>query len=519
MLSNYLGKQLVYRVFLFCYIVLAIALPFNKLVLSLASVLLFLFTLLDFSPKRDIEKIKTNKSLLLLFLFLGIHLISFFWSSNQEYFLKDLTVKLPLYALPLVLVLHPLQSSKELLSIFNCFILSVTFFSIYNFITFFSGNSFETIDIRYMSQFVSHIRFGLMIVFAIVLSLYQVFFGKKQWPWAYYLITIWLLIYTHYAEVMSAYASIVLVIACSIVFIFFKSFSKGKAIIYSSILALSFCSLGVLFYLFFLKAPESPKIGVNDKYTAEGNSYKHNLNSHYYINNNHVYSFICDEELHREWKNYSKHNLTDTNRYGYQHYYTLVQYMTSKGLRKDARGFQELSPLDLKRIEAGLISDNTLKPGFGRRLETLRNEFYDDDPNGKTLKQRIEFVCTGWKIFLNNPFLGVGSGDLADAFTQQYKIDKTRLKKVNQLRAHNQFLSYFISFGILGGVVFLILMGYSFFYFVRRSDWPATLFLGLLLFSFLSEDTLETQVGVTFFALFYGIFVSSSLSNKYKDEV
>lgn len=516
MLSTYFGKTRVHQLFIFCYVVLALGLPLNKIVLSLGTMLVFLLFLLDFK-KRNFYRIRTNKHLRFVLFFLLIHLLSFFWSDNSAYFLKDFVAKLPLYALPLAMVTHPVLKPNQQKLIFNAFILSVFVTTLINFILFYSHTSISA-DPRSMSLFISHIRLGLMLIFAFFLCLYLILYTRTKYTWLYSLLILWFLVYIYFSGVLSTLVILLVLLIFGLTLLLFRTYARVKAslivgLIYSGILLGCF-----LFYHFFFKPPPLPQLSAKTYYTAEGNPYTHDFESRYFINDQHVYSFICQEELEREWKKRTPIEIHAKNKFGYAHYYTLIQYMTAKGLKKDALGFKKLSPQDFRAVLEGQATNQTKTRGLYRRMESLRNEFYDNDPNGKTLKQRFEYVKTGWRIFKDNLLIGVGSGDLADAFERQYKLDNSLLTIENRLRAHNQVLTYFISFGLIGGLLFVTWFFSSLRIFIRQKKWLSALFVLLILLSFLSEDTLETQMGVTFFAFFYGFFISSPLPFKPKYE-
>ncbi|MCE3296606.1 MAG: hypothetical protein K0R65_2320 [Crocinitomicaceae bacterium] len=508
MLSGLLGQKRVYFIFLLCYAALAFGLPFNKVVLSLATLLSALLVLLDFDRKAYAERIRENLPVQLLLFFLGFHLLSALWTANFTYFFFDLNAKLPFYVIPLVLVLKPLESKRHYLLIFGIFLASVAFFSAWNFMAYFAWNKDEFSDTRGMSQFISHIRFGLMIVLSIVLCLFWIIRRELKYKWLAFVLIAWFLVYTYFSEVFSSYAILFGVALIGLLF----AIQRGR---YRRLMNFSFLALlgGTLFFVVytvisFKQQHIKPKAEDLPEKTKEGFYYLHDLSSNAFINGHHVYSYICAPELDREWEKHSDYTLRDTNRFGYEHYYILVQYMTSKGLKKDAEGFSKLTSADIRRIEEGHHLSSEAEVGFMNRFHSLIDEFTDDDPNGKTVLQRVEFLKTGMRIFKKNWLLGVGSGDLPDAFAQEYQVSKTRLHPENQLRTHNQVFTYYISFGIIGGTIFVLLLISSFVYFYRKRLPIGFLFLAIAVFSFFSEDTLETQMGATFFALFFGLFIS-----------
>ncbi|MBI3240455.1 MAG: hypothetical protein HYZ43_16680, partial [Flavobacteriia bacterium] len=105
--------------------------------------------------------------------------------------------------------------------------------------------------------------------------------------------------------------------------------------------------------------------------------------------------------------------------------------------------------------------------------------------------------------------LGVGSGDVDESFKTYYATHSTLLLPELQLRAHNQYMTSWISSGIFGFVGFLV-----WWILFLRAGWKKRSFIvvafaGIALSSFLIEDTLETLMGVAFISLFYGLLVGN----------
>lgn len=516
MLSRFIGDKATYSILLTCYCAIAIALPFKLLVLSLASLLGLLVFFLEFNVRNYAEKLKNNKALWVLLVFIMIHLLSFFWSENKAYFLKDLNVKLSVYFLPFLLIFHPPRNRKHFQLIVALFLFSLIFFSAFNFVSYFVFGKGDPNDIRSMSLFVSHIRFGLMLVLGMLFCVYWIF-SSLRFKWLAILILLWFLTYNYFSEVFSSY----LILLCLFfVYLLLRMARSKRRFLWFGITTLFFALLAGGTYFIYHKIQgrlKIPTLAELPKFTSEGNPYQHDLTTAYFRNGTHVYSNVCGPELNREWSKVSKFDLMDTNQLGFIHYYTLIQYMASKGMRKDAENFKKLSIKEIHLIEKGVANCQVTPKGFWNRAEVLLSEFEDNDPNGKTIQQRFEYLKNGWRIFRTSVFIGVGSGDLADEFERSYQLTQSKLKPENRLRTHNQFFTYFISFGILGGFVFIWFLLSSFKMFSKKELEIGIYFLTIILVSFISEDTLETQAGATFFGFFFGLFMGidkSFLSKK-----
>jgi O-antigen ligase len=104
--------------------------------------------------------------------------------------------------------------------------------------------------------------------------------------------------------------------------------------------------------------------------------------------------------------------------------------------------------------------------------------------------------------------MGVGTGDVQIAFDQQYEKENSILLSKNRHRAHNMYLTVFISFGLVGLILFL---GVLYTYFkenLANKELIPVLFISAVITTFMIEDTIETQMGVCLISLFLGLFMS-----------
>jgi len=136
--------------------------------------------------------------------------------------------------------------------------------------------------------------------------------------------------------------------------------------------------------------------------------------------------------------------------------------------------------------------------------------------NGHSVLMRWEYCKTAVAIIKNNFILGVGTGDLQDAFNLQYNKYNSVLELQYRLRAHNQYLTYMVAFGVVGLSWFLFFLFYPIIKTKLYKNYFYLAFFSIVLLSMITEDTLETQVGINFFVFFNTIFL---LSLKNKDAV
>jgi hypothetical protein len=219
-----------------------------------------------------------------------------------------------------------------------------------------------------------------------------------------------------------------------------------------------------------------------------------------------VYHNICWKELEIHWNKHSSLPFNGKDKSGSPLAHTLARYLTSMGLNKDSTGVAHLTSQDVHNIECGI--PNIQYPqmnGLQRRLNRIYFEYnmftLGSAPNGHSLFQRFIYWQNAWTLFKEHPLLGVGTGDVADQIHLLFQANDHGLLPEFQLRTHNQYLTFLITLGILGFLPFLWVI-YSMMKAAKRFSITALLFVWIAALSCLTEDTLETQAGVTFIAFF-----------------
>jgi O-antigen ligase len=184
--------------------------------------------------------------------------------------------------------------------------------------------------------------------------------------------------------------------------------------------------------------------------------------------------------------------------------------------------------LDINAIENSIanklyLNRYSLYPRLYELFWEFDNYKRGANPSGHSVIQRMFYLEAGWNIFLEKPLLGVGVGDVKSSYSEYYNKTNSPLTPRWRLRAHNQFLTVLLSFGILGFIIFIISQFYPA-YTSQKAKKLSKLFIPFVIISLLSmlnEDTLETQAGVTFYAFFYALFVwgiNHKKSNEHESE-
>lgn len=500
---------------LFCIFLLLAGLMFSKSLLSISVFLISLNWLIDKNLGKKINTLLHNKAALVFLLIYGLHIIGLFYSSDFAYAMKDLRVKLPLLIFPVVFGSQPPFNKKQFLAIIHLFIVVVIFSSFVSLLMFLTG---DTISSRNISPFMSHIRLSLLSTLTVFILLYLFYKSqsKKQFiPILYLFGAIFLAVFTVF--ILGSVNGFIFLFSLSIFWSFKLILKQTRTIIKAATISILFIVVGgAVFWVYSIHQTYFPKTlpieTIPDIYTEDGNPYKHAPDQPLFENGVPVLMYICDHELRLNWSQRSSLNIDSVAKNGFPVYEVLIRYLSSKNLRKDASGIFSLTDYDIKNIEQGIPHYKLAgKSPVEYRIYELFRGYYNykayGDPNDNSLFLRFEFWEAAAAIIYSNPLIGVGTGDVNQAYEKQYEKLNSKLEQRWRLRAHNQYLSMGVAFGIPGIILFLFALLYppirnkSF-----RSFYFITAFL-LILISMLTEDTIETQIGATIFAFFLSFFM------------
>lgn len=438
-----------------------------------------------------------------------MHFIGLIYTSDFQYAFKDLRIKLPLLVFPLILSSMKPLNRKQFDTVLWFFISSVFFVTILAAIKFFRR---DFVDVRELSVFVSHIRFSLCIVFSIFILGY--YFLKRNYRPLVKMIIIFMILWMLWQiMILESFIGILIIFAlCVTLTLYFIFKSKNITAKISSVVVIVIIVFLSIYYphkvIRDYKTPEKIVVEQLDTHTELGNPYTFDTLRYGVEDGRYVGLYISKYELIKAWNSRSEKKIK--HEYQYE-YFTLIRYLTSKDLRKDASGISKLTEEDIMNIENGIANYNYIEnPGLKTRIMKIlvAYNFYKKHQvaNGSSVFQRVEYIKASLNIIKKNPILGVGTGDISNAFNDYYKETASKLNEENRLRSHNQYLAITVAFGIIGLLWYLFSLLYPLSE-KKNRNYLYIIFLAIMLLSMLTEDTLETQIGVTLFAFFNSFLV------------
>ena len=500
-------------------IILALAHSFSRFMISVSMFALAINWLLEGHFKAKWNTLKKDKSILVFCSFFLMLLIALLYNDHFNDGIIALRKKIPMLILPIVIGTSIKLTYKQLKILLMVFILGVFAHTLMS-TALFAGfiNLHNPKDPHNIAFFYSHIRFALMIVFSIFCLGYFIFCDNYQLIRHEKLISSiflsWLIIFLFILNALTGILIFLFLVMATGLHILFKTPGILKKIIaVGSILTIITISTvyTLNIYNLYHSAENINKDTLPEK-TANGNKYKHKINSDARENGHYVWLYYCPKELSKAWNKQSNipYDSLDHKKQPVKH--TLVRYMTSKGLTKDSAGIAKLTAEDIKAIESGLTNYKfRTNIGLFTKIYELVWEFDHYKKSGMpkgTMTRRLVSYQTAGQLIKENFLLGVGTGDMRNAYHEHYKKQKPGiLKNEKWIHGHNQFLSIFVSYGILGFIWFCVALFYPVYVHQGYKNYFFAIFFAISLLSMFTEDTLNIQIGVSFFVFFYTLLL------------
>ncbi|MCC7332554.1 MAG: O-antigen ligase family protein [Flavobacteriales bacterium] len=493
-----------------CFV--AVGLSLSKPLIGIGQGILGVAWLIEGHHLKKIKSFFSDKTSWILIIYFVVSVLGLVYSKNLSYGIADVKRKLPLFILPFVLYGVPF-SSKQLKIVFSCFVGAVLVSSFWSIFVKLGGLGITIVDERNYSRFDSHIRFGL----AICLSIFGLGYGLiKEKKTIGKLILIGIIIWlVSFLFIVNFYTGIIILCLSSVFLILFK-LSRTKSLGYKFLLLL-FPILLVGLFVYYIKTNyqlfHKTHYFIEEKiYSPYGEKYWHDYSSNETENGNFVYRNIAEKELEYSWNKVSTIRFKEKDLKGQPISSTLKRFITSKGEYKNQKAVMNLTYEEVEAIEHGVCNVNNMNLNmFNRRLQDIiweiENYRKGGNYNGHSIVMRLVFWKTAFSIFKENILFGVGTGDIQDAFNIQYEKDKSILSPKYRLRAHNQFITAFTTFGIFGGILFFVFIFAPFFQLGLKDNFFYIAFFIVMCISMLTEDTLDTQVGITLYVFFNTLLI------------
>ena len=505
---------------LVCFVLI---LPFSAALVSIMSGIILVVALVEDSWHNKSVRFHRNKIILWLSAIYFIYILSAFFSDNLASSFYDLKKNLFYLVLPTAFLIGKSLLPIQKRYLFYAFTFSVVVSAIVTILNWKFSQTAATFGVH-KASLISHIRFSfqLILVFWFIVVLIQKNY-KKLNIWQRISFIILALYFISFLLFQQSLTGILALIASSVfilVYLIFQTSINKRIVLFTLLMLVISAPIAYISWVvtefYDIEEVEPENI---DKRTAQGNLYWHDFENPLVENGGYVHLYICHEEAREEWNKISEIKYDSISVSGYPTYSTLLRYMTSKGLRKDAKGVQMLTPEDVENVEKGIanvIFANKKFSLYPRVYQTVW-EYYVYSKTGEashqSFSQRIEFAKAAIHIIKNNFWFGVGTGNWKKEFAKAYVEMNSKLDPELYASSHNQYLNYIVKFGIFGFLLIMFALIYPVFKTKRHKDLLFALFLVFMFFVNFADSNLESHMGSSFFVFFYSIFLITNGTN------
>ncbi|WP_276499669.1 O-antigen ligase family protein [Pontibacter litorisediminis] len=130
---------------------------------------------------------------------------------------------------------------------------------------------------------------------------------------------------------------------------------------------------------------------------------------------------------------------------------------------------------------------------------------YDSQNPGTGMMMRLTFWKTAAEVIMENPVIGVGTGDVQDAMAEIYRANG--VSELAGYNPHNQYLHTAAMLGLIGSAYLLAMLLLPLILAWKRRDNVYLFFLLIVGITFFTESVLQSNKGIVFYALFNSLYL------------
>ncbi len=495
-----------------------VVLPLSQALVSVMSGVILFVALSEDSWGNKLLRLKKRKYILLIPLIFLIYVVSSLITFDGDRPFYDVQKTLFFLVIPLAFAVGKEIDARQKRIVFYAFASSILLATM---ITVFRWK-FSTDNVNFSvhkASLVSHIRFSFQLILIFWFFIYLVKGNfksrRKTTRILFWALPFYFLLFILFQQSLTG----IVALGSSVVFfmVYLILNTKKKYQIPIILISVLLMVLPLVYLVHVINKFYDIEI-VNEKNiertTPDGNQYRHDFKNQTVENGRYVYLYVCVEEMRQEWNKVSEKKYDELGKNGYPVHSTLIRYLTSKGLRKDAEGVKALSRQDITNVENGIANVIYQKKFsiYPRIYQTVW-EYYTYRTTGyvdhQSFSQRIEFSKAAVTIIKKNLWLGVGTGNWRREFAKAFKENNSQLNESLYASSHNQYLNFMVKFGVIGFLLISMIIIYPI---IRSKRYHDVLFLTFLVFMFFAnfaDSNLESHMGSSFFLFFYCFFITT----------
>lgn len=514
------SKPVHQTIHLICLVMIAFFMPVSVWMLSAVSIALSVNWIAGADFRTKIKTLIHRKDVLILLILFAMYLLWLLNTADLSRAVHELKLKLPLLAFPVVIGSSPSITVKELKMLFISLITGCIVSVIAGLLALTGLIHTEISTSRDLALFIPSIRLSLLIDFAVFTGFWMIIDDPSGNRYVNAILAAAEVIMAYFLfRLLAVTGIIIFVILLMLTGVFlmvrYKRKVAGLTFILISVMTITFSMILLIRAWKSVTTTGDPQVNEPHFTTAAGNHYTHYPEETLFENGYLVWMNVCEDELRKEWNRRSSLDYDGSDMEGNELRVTLIRYITFMGMTKDSVAIASLSNIDIKNIERGFANPLYAKPADPRAKAyelcwQIDRLLKGSNPSGHSVTQRLEFYRASIGIIRKNPWFGVGTGDVRQAFNDEYKITGSPLaEEYRRMISHNQYLGFAVCFGIPGALAALIVIFMPWLRSSNRSFYPFMVFISIIFLSMFNDDTFTSSIGAAFFSYFYTLFLVS----------
>ncbi|WP_094571411.1 O-antigen ligase family protein [Mucilaginibacter xinganensis] len=182
----------------------------------------------------------------------------------------------------------------------------------------------------------------------------------------------------------------------------------------------------------------------------------------------------------------------------------IVPFTLLKGIKR--RRFVLAAALLSLLAFTGILLSNTFRE---RYITELATDLSPAKPND-VLDSRLARWKVIVKLIESSPLQGHGTGSELPLLHEKFFNSKLYNSFLNNLNAHNQYLSFLIKSGIIGLIIYIAVLAFGLKLSFQNRDLLFITFLLIITTVSFSENLLDVDKGIFYYAFFYAFFIFST---------
>ena len=135
-----------------------------------------------------------------------------------------------------------------------------------------------------------------------------------------------------------------------------------------------------------------------------------------------------------------------------------------------------------------------------------------------TDSNKVQRWNVSYEIFKENPVTGVGYSEVIEERKQKYIERNLPISAKTEYNAHNQFLEYLSTIGVIGGFIYVITLTFITLLSLLRRDTLFTFIFLIFILANLTESMMVRIQGIEFYAIFASLFLCGNITRPKENE-